>query len=60
MIFTQTGIMLIQQIVCAQTMSIELAAMSPPGPGLPTPALQQIGSYLGYTGGDANIVRGSP
>jgi hypothetical protein len=26
------------------------------GPGLPTCALQQVGSYLGYTGRAANIV----
>jgi hypothetical protein len=26
------------------------------GPRLPTWALQQVGSYLGYTGRDANVV----
>jgi len=30
--------------------------MSGSGPTLPTWALQQVGSYLGYTGRDANVV----
>src|SRR6266481_8105677 len=30
--------------------------MSVIGPTLPTWALQQVGSYLGYTGRDANVV----
>jgi hypothetical protein len=30
--------------------------MSAFGPTLPTWALQQVGSYLGYTGRDANVV----
>jgi hypothetical protein len=29
--------------------------MSPPGPGLPTLGLAQVGSYLGYTGRAANV-----
>jgi hypothetical protein len=31
-------------------------ALSVPGPILPTLALQQVGSFLGYTGCDANVV----
>ena len=30
--------------------------MSGPGPKLPTCALQQVGSYLGYTGRQAHVV----
>ncbi len=31
------------------------------GPGLPTSAVQQVGGFLGYTGGEGGIVaEGSP
>ena len=41
---------------CCRTSSPKNAAMSLAGPTLPTWTVPQVGSYLRYTGRDANIV----
>ena len=42
---------------CCRTSSPKNAAMSLAGPTLPTSTVPQVGSYLRYTGRDANVVQ---